>query len=451
MLRPEFVRQNAVPLSPDAFCILERDETGAARADLNAAYARLLSTTLPEFVRAMVSLPAAATSQLRRALSASASSSTTKASAASAPSTDFSDPRLPRSCDDLEHFVGHLHSRGLNVRTMGRLRHHLLSIEMSTAAASTAAVTDATTRERARVWRRWLLIEMLARTFKAELRAAFRATMEAQRALCEEPYRACIVRLVNERLGSNAHADEYWATQAIGALNARFENGLAAHDVLSGDELAPSSTFASSSSSSSTTSSDSTPDSEHCVITAGGDTAPLVGGADVAALGLALRERARPWFAHVLLRLAALACFSLDAAFRRQLGVRARRAERADERDGGVGGGAGGGSGGGHHDEFDFDDDDNDDDVDTMFSYEQPLDETHLAAIVPRVKQTNIVAYATGTALFARAHAARKRFRATLNAPPAAAAEYVRLGRLAQSQFEASLRVARADFSTWCE
>jgi hypothetical protein len=131
--------------------------------------------------------------------------------------------------------------------------------------------------------------------------------------------------------------------------------------------------------------------------------------------GIQFRELVRPLFADVLTRFFSLVYVKVDAEFLRQLNNQ-------------------------------------DDQQLSVIRYEAPMDHTHLISIEPRIKQTNIVPYATGTALLTRAVAARRRSgrRGNEERHQQLYAESTRLGQLAKQQFIASTCISRADFASWC-
>jgi hypothetical protein len=209
LFRPEFMRENPVPLSPNAYGGEVADSAPASQQELRVAFDRLLrglflvifrlifcdshvlmiilfmlgSETIPSFVQDMLSAGTASIIP------------------------------IPKAVNDLGLFIGQLHSRGINVRHLGRLFQHLRPRVLAASGADRLNTTQTETQtesSHAQYWCRWLLVEMLARTFKAELRLAFRQTMSLQTSVCEEPYRHCLVRIVNQRFGSNAYADLYW-------------------------------------------------------------------------------------------------------------------------------------------------------------------------------------------------------------------------------------------------
>ena len=256
MLRPELVMSNDVPLSSDAY--VERAEVRADGArvaveEVSAAYQRLITRVIPNFAALLESLGGldhidsigvinqrkversilgAALANTRAAQPddlddgiddqvaaavAAAYPASASATISRAPSPAPSPPPSPgggraayesassSSIDPivyLPRLLTYLHQAGINIRYLGVLRSHL----------RTAAMRD------------MLLVEMLARVLKAEMRRRWRERMSTVRYISDGAYRRCSIDFCNLVFFNSKDSRTYWQTEVKQQLIAKFQS-----------------------------------------------------------------------------------------------------------------------------------------------------------------------------------------------------------------------------------
>eukprot|EP00029_Vermamoeba_vermiformis_P008493 TRINITY_DN3992_c0_g1_i1.p1 TRINITY_DN3992_c0_g1~~TRINITY_DN3992_c0_g1_i1.p1 ORF type:complete len:924 (-),score=198.60 TRINITY_DN3992_c0_g1_i1:32-2803(-) len=158
LLRPEFVQTYPKPLCPDAFSgfMKEDGEENLHNSELKEATNHLINVLVPKFAKAdLVKLMADAREQGRL--------------------TEF---RLTET----------IHSVGVNCRHIGLLRKNTQDPE----------------------FKRIMLIEMVARVIKNNLRFKLREKMKVLRLPLEEPYRRLVIDYFNLVFGNTKNSDSYW-------------------------------------------------------------------------------------------------------------------------------------------------------------------------------------------------------------------------------------------------
>jgi hypothetical protein len=121
-LRPEFVRSYSVPLNPDACSdFVWSEEKAEANDSIKAATDRLIHETIPEFARKL--------------------------------------DVISGSDRDNYLLISSLHRNGINIRFLGHVRSHLKD----------------------EYWRTYLLVEMVARTAKCEIRSELRRKLTSMK------------------------------------------------------------------------------------------------------------------------------------------------------------------------------------------------------------------------------------------------------------------------------
>ena len=254
MLRPELVRNHPAPLSSDAFM-----RGGAAEeAEVESAYQSLLQQHIPTFAAQLDALGSIdridrisalhqqQTERLirQRALQATPSrlglqgdgsgadgeeqladedpfaagsfgpSSRAPSPAPSVPPSPppspgghirlLSDPSVADPIHFSGRFISYLHQAGINIRHLGLLRR----------AVTTASIRD------------FLLVEMLARVLKGDMRRRWRAKMATVKHISDSAYRRCSIDFVNLVFFRSPASSQYWRLDVRRQLREKFTRAL---------------------------------------------------------------------------------------------------------------------------------------------------------------------------------------------------------------------------------
>mmetsp|Transcript_40667 Transcript_40667/g.127234 ORF Transcript_40667/g.127234 Transcript_40667/m.127234 type:complete len:748 (-) Transcript_40667:432-2675(-) len=170
LLRPELVKRNGAPLSPDAFSGFGSHNRAFHDGKCDVATRLLRQEVIPEFAQWF----------------------------------DTLETRDMRGID----VTVELHRRGINLRHLGLCYLHCTNT----------------------IARAELLMEMLARTFKVIIKRAFRTIREANLAAVMEPYRRAMVEHLNLWFGEGAAPEEHWQVCVLPTLTEKFP-GLPDDDV----------------------------------------------------------------------------------------------------------------------------------------------------------------------------------------------------------------------------
>eukprot|EP01118_Nematostelium_gracile_P006177 TRINITY_DN1987_c0_g1_i1.p1 TRINITY_DN1987_c0_g1~~TRINITY_DN1987_c0_g1_i1.p1 ORF type:complete len:887 (+),score=181.40 TRINITY_DN1987_c0_g1_i1:68-2728(+) len=156
LLRPEFVASYPMPLCSDAFAGFIRNSHTTENQEVIQATNHLLKVLLPKFVRGELM------SQMEEA----------------------------RQQGILEDFrlTEAIHRNGINCRYLGLVRKHTKDIEFKSI----------------------ILVEIIARVFKNNLKQKLRNKMKILRKPVEEPYRRLVVNYLNLIFGNTVESDQYW-------------------------------------------------------------------------------------------------------------------------------------------------------------------------------------------------------------------------------------------------
>eukprot|EP01087_Luapelamoeba_hula_P012489 TRINITY_DN3487_c0_g1_i6.p1 TRINITY_DN3487_c0_g1~~TRINITY_DN3487_c0_g1_i6.p1 ORF type:complete len:703 (-),score=108.99 TRINITY_DN3487_c0_g1_i6:22-2130(-) len=172
LLRPEFVRKYPVPLCSDAFSgFIRVHNPEQHNLELQKATHYLTQVLVPAFAP-----------QLQRLMVA-----------------DYSKAHFEQF-----NLTEALHSRGINIRYLGILRHHMTDKDCKTL----------------------IFVEMCARVVKNNLRLRLRERMRKLGMPLDEPYRRIIIDFLNLLLGHNDQSEEYWAKNLKTSLIRKFELSL---------------------------------------------------------------------------------------------------------------------------------------------------------------------------------------------------------------------------------
>ena len=264
LLRPELVRSNERPLSSDAFVRASDarvDGKREAEDEVVKAYERLVSKVIPRFAEQLDKLGSlehidrvssvhqrsterwileSALQEQSRPISAleeaavnsiavdgevatedaaAVSSYRTRVPASPtvsrAPSPAPSPPPSPsmRASSDVQamdpiayspRFISYLHQAGINIRLLGVLRSHV----------TTPALREV------------LLVEMLARVLKGDMRRRWREKMASYKYISEGVYRRCSIDFVNLVFCRSAHSTRYWQQHIKRQISEKFHHAL---------------------------------------------------------------------------------------------------------------------------------------------------------------------------------------------------------------------------------
>lgn len=175
LLRPEFVKRNPTPLCSDAYSnFLNKQELAAANREIDEATEYLRGPLISMFVPILA---------------------------------DLVEPHM----DDVGSFrlTEAVHRQGINMRHLGRLF----------VAITEEAVPELVKRETCRAL---VMVEMLARCIKQDLRTRLRNRMKQKKLPLEEPYRKLVLDYLNLVFGNSALSDEYWDTKIIVSVQRHF-------------------------------------------------------------------------------------------------------------------------------------------------------------------------------------------------------------------------------------
>ena len=101
-------------------------------------------------------------------------------------------------------FISYLHQAGINIRLLGVLRSHV----------TTPALRDV------------LLVEMLARVLKSDMRQRWRDKMATYKYISDGVYRRCSIDFVNLIFCRSEHSTRYWQTNIKRQLSEKFNHSL---------------------------------------------------------------------------------------------------------------------------------------------------------------------------------------------------------------------------------
>eukprot|EP01102_Stenamoeba_stenopodia_P013206 TRINITY_DN4255_c0_g2_i1.p1 TRINITY_DN4255_c0_g2~~TRINITY_DN4255_c0_g2_i1.p1 ORF type:complete len:961 (+),score=234.00 TRINITY_DN4255_c0_g2_i1:195-3077(+) len=169
LLRPEFVRKYCKPLCPDTYSKFLPDENEAMENEKECEEATdyLLKEVIPTFAMKIQDM----------------------------------------SVDDPEFnskLVNAAHREGINIRYFGYLRSCVASPHLKNA----------------------ILVEVLARVIKQEIRLTMRNTMKRIKLALEHQCRKVVISLLNVIFGGSKASSDYWDNHLVPLLNQNFENSL---------------------------------------------------------------------------------------------------------------------------------------------------------------------------------------------------------------------------------
>eukprot|EP01094_Clydonella_sp_ATCC50884_P028131 TRINITY_DN834_c1_g2_i1.p1 TRINITY_DN834_c1_g2~~TRINITY_DN834_c1_g2_i1.p1 ORF type:complete len:608 (-),score=212.39 TRINITY_DN834_c1_g2_i1:186-1817(-) len=181
LLRPEFVKRYKTPLCPDSYSGFCAEH--AHNLEVDNASQFLQWNTIPGFARTLPLLYEKNTTQLQES-----------------GHTPFQSFRLTEI----------LHTHGINVRYLG-LVYTFLNKEKESISRNNC--------------RALLLVEMIGRVLKNDLRTRMRQQMQSLRKPLEQPYRRLVLNYLNLVFGSAPSSSRYWDTKLKNDLVKKF-NGL---------------------------------------------------------------------------------------------------------------------------------------------------------------------------------------------------------------------------------
>ena len=268
LLRPELVRSNEKPLSSDAYVRsseVRSDGKREAEEEVKEAYERLVTKVIPRFAEQLDKLgslehidrvrtvhqrsterwimeralqePSRPTSAVEEAAvskvvvngdtlvedAAAVSIYRTRVpaspSVSRAPSPAPSPPPSPslRNSSDVQaidpiayspRFISYLHQAGINIRLLGVLRSHV----------TTLALRDV------------LLVEMLARVLKSDMRRRWREKMATYKYISDGVYRRCSIDFVNLIFCRSEQSTRYWQQSIKRQMCEKFHHSLTAEE-----------------------------------------------------------------------------------------------------------------------------------------------------------------------------------------------------------------------------
>jgi hypothetical protein len=168
LLRPEFVASYPKPLSSDALSGFGKHDSESHNSEIQEATQFLIEKIIPAFANSLSSLSA-------------------------------------KQSNIVELF----HREGINIRHMGLVRHHCASAE----------------------WKKCLLIEMVARVIKDDVKETLRATVSKLKVPSEKPCKEAISVYVNFLLGKRQESLSFWKGEIKTKITNKFRL-----DALSDDE-----------------------------------------------------------------------------------------------------------------------------------------------------------------------------------------------------------------------
>ncbi|PRP86383.1 hypothetical protein PROFUN_05524 [Planoprotostelium fungivorum] len=185
LFRPEFSSSYPVFLCSDGFSnFIKAHDPEAHNDEIREATEHLFGTVIPKFAEHLIELAS---------------------------------ETLPDYRSNFPSLLLSLHSHGINIRYLGRVR---------------ACLTGDTPGEA--YWRFFILLEMLARTIKQWVRSDLRNTMVRLKQTGEEPYKAMVIRTLNILFGDHSMSTEEWNGTLRQKVKNKFAFGLTDEELSEG-------------------------------------------------------------------------------------------------------------------------------------------------------------------------------------------------------------------------
>jgi tetratricopeptide (TPR) repeat protein len=167
LFRPEFVKSLDFPLCCDVYLKILMDPDNLHRTNIERAYTILLQKQLPSFAAVLNSI------------------------------VEDSDEQK----EIVQFFSSHIHRHGINLRYVGHLRK-LVSNPF---------------------WKKFLLLEAIARTLKNQMRMEWQIQMSKTRFISDQPFRQASVYIMNLCFGKSKSSSRYWRDIIQNRLQESFE------------------------------------------------------------------------------------------------------------------------------------------------------------------------------------------------------------------------------------
>eukprot|EP01116_Phalansterium_solitarium_P022569 TRINITY_DN7502_c0_g1_i1.p1 TRINITY_DN7502_c0_g1~~TRINITY_DN7502_c0_g1_i1.p1 ORF type:complete len:1638 (+),score=449.85 TRINITY_DN7502_c0_g1_i1:121-5034(+) len=184
LFRPEFLRAYHKPLCSDGFSRFIRNDPDREHYndEIREATTYLLETVVPDFAKQLLSL--------------------------------YQDWKTKGETPDRFPLVMELHRSGINVRLIGRVAENLEYSKFPDDKPTLASINEL----------RWLLImEMVARVIKHNIRVGLQEKMKQLRVPLDEPYRRFTIDYINRVFGSEGDSRRCWQEQLARDVEKKFE------------------------------------------------------------------------------------------------------------------------------------------------------------------------------------------------------------------------------------